>query len=66
MYGLAGCTVPYSRRNAGRLDLLETLEDRIDLAISAEAVVNGRTGEVLQGAVRPSARSFQEDIAAAL
>jgi hypothetical protein len=34
------------------LDLLETLEDRIDLAISAEAVVGTRTGEMLRGTVR--------------
>jgi hypothetical protein len=37
-----------------RLDLFETPENRIDLTISAEAVVRRWTGEVLRGTVRRS------------
>jgi hypothetical protein len=34
------------------MDLFETLVDRIDLTINAEAVVGSRTSELLRGTVR--------------
>jgi hypothetical protein len=43
-----------------RLDLFETLVDRIDLAINAEAVVGSRTSELLRGTVRRLASIVQK------